>query len=70
MSKLFFYPVLKLKRDNASILVICLWTIITLSILSVALTLFVFQEIKFARSYRRIALSLPLARSALYAVFI
>ncbi|MBN2830807.1 MAG: helix-hairpin-helix domain-containing protein [Candidatus Omnitrophica bacterium] len=69
MLKSSFCPAHRLEKNNASILVICLWAITVLSIFAMALTSFVFQEIKFARSYRRIALSLPLARSALASVF-
>lgn len=69
MLKSSFCPAHRLEKNNASILVICLWAIMVLSILAMALTSFVFQEIKFARSYRRIVVSLPLARSALASVF-
>lgn len=69
MSKLFSCPAHKPQNKSGSILVICLWAIMVLSVLAMALTSFVFQEIKFARAYRRITLSLPLARSALASVF-
>ena len=40
-----------------------------LSILGMGLTGLVFQEIKFAKAYRRLSFSLPIARAALRAVF-
>jgi len=65
MPKEYFYP----PHKRASVLVICLWAIMILSILGIGLTSLVFQEIKFARTYRRQVISLPMARSALRAVF-
>lgn len=48
---------------------VCLWTIIILSILGMGLTGLVFQEIRFAKTYQRLGFSLPIARGALKAVF-
>lgn len=61
---------LQLKNNKkGSILVICLWTIMILSILGMGLTGLVFQEIRFARTYQRLVSSLPVARGALKEVF-
>lgn len=49
---------------SGSILIICLWALAVLSILSVAVAGFVFQEIKFANSFIRASVSLPLAKAA------
>ena len=54
---------------KASILVICLWAIMILSILGMGLAGLVFQEIKFAKSYQRLIFSLPVARAALKTIF-
>lgn len=62
----YFYPQ---HNKKASILVTCLWTIMILSVLGMALTGLVFQQIKFAKAYQRIVLSLPTATAATKAVF-
>ncbi len=67
MSRQYFY--LKLKRKKASILVVCLWVIMILSILGMGLSGLVFQEIRFAKTYQRLCFSLPLARGALKEAF-
>ncbi|MDD5477367.1 MAG: DUF3964 family protein [Candidatus Omnitrophica bacterium] len=70
MSRQYFY--LKRKpqgNKKASILVLCLWAIMILSILGMGLTGLVFQEIRFARTYQRLSFSLPAARGALKTVF-
>ncbi len=59
----------KLKNNKASILVTCLWVIMILSVLGMALTGLVFQEIRFAKSYQRIVASLPAAMAATKTVF-
>ena len=66
MLRLYFYR----QPKKGSILVICLWVIMILSILGLGLTGFVFQEIKFASTYQRLILSLPVARAALKTVFL
>jgi len=65
MPRLFSYPAHK----SASILIVCLWTLVILSILGMGLTGLVLQEIKFASSYLRMTCSLPVARAALRLVF-
>jgi hypothetical protein len=60
---------LELKNHKASVLVVCLWTIMILSILGMGLTGLVFQQIRFVKSYQRISFSLPIARAALKEVF-
>jgi DNA uptake protein ComE-like DNA-binding protein len=66
----YFYPKHKFKNNKqASILVVCLWTIMILSILGMGLTALVFQEVRFAKTYQRLILSLPVARGALKTVF-
>lgn len=55
--------------NKASILVVCLWVVMILSILGMGLAGMVFQEIKFAKTYQRLNFSLPIARAALKAVF-
>jgi len=72
MSRQYFYPKHKRKpqgNKKASILVVCLWAIMILSILGMGLSGLVFQEIRFARTYQRLCFSLPLARGALKEVF-
>ncbi|MDD5464742.1 MAG: helix-hairpin-helix domain-containing protein [Candidatus Omnitrophica bacterium] len=72
MSRRYFYPKHKHKPEGhkkASILVVCLWAIMILSILGMGLSGLVFQEIKFARTYQRLCFSLPMARGALKEVF-
>ncbi|MDO8489086.1 MAG: helix-hairpin-helix domain-containing protein, partial [Candidatus Omnitrophota bacterium] len=56
-------------KNRASILVVCLWVVMILSILGMGLAGLVFQEIKFAKTYQRLVFSLPVARGALKAVF-
>lgn len=51
-------------NKSGSILIVCLWALGVLSILSMALAGFVFQEIKFANSFSRLSVSLPLAKAA------
>ena len=68
MKRPYFYRQPKTKKG--SVLVICLWAIMILSILGLGLTGLVFQEIKFASTYQRIILSLPVARAALKTVFL
>lgn len=68
MPRQYFYPQPKLE-NKASILVVCLWTIMILSILGMSLAGLVFQEIKFAKTYQRLNFSACLARGALKAVF-
>jgi len=65
-----FRRYLYLGNNQASILMICLWTIVILSILGMGLTGLVFQEIKFVKAYRRLSFSLPVARAGLRAVFL
>jgi len=61
---------LELKNNKrASILVICLWAVMILSILGLGLTGLVFQEIRFAKTYQRLVFSLPIVRGALKTVF-
>jgi general secretion pathway protein K len=63
--KQFLFP----SPKRASILIISLWVFAVLSILSVALAGFVFQQIKFANFFMRSNLSLPLANAACFRVF-
>ncbi len=70
MSRQYFYPKHKPQGDKkASILVVCLWAIMILSILGMGLSGLVFQEIRFARTYQRLSFSLPIAQGALKTVF-
>lgn len=46
-----------------------MWALVTLSILGMSLSSVVFQEIKFARVYKRLVISMPAVRSAVRAVF-
>ncbi len=55
--------------NQGSILVVCLWTIMILSILGLGITGLVFQEIRFSKTYFRLVTSLPLAKAALKTVF-
>ncbi|MCM8789870.1 MAG: helix-hairpin-helix domain-containing protein [Candidatus Omnitrophica bacterium] len=55
---------------RASILIISLWAFATLSILSLAVANFVFQQIRFANSYIRSTLSLPMAKSEVTLTFL
>jgi len=59
----------KLENSKASILVTCLWIIMVLSILSMALTGLVFQEIRFAKAYQRMVSSMPSVMAATKTVF-
>lgn len=59
-----FYP-----DKQASILIVCLWTIMILAILGMGLTGLVFQEIKFVKAYQRLSFSLPIAKASVRAVF-
>lgn len=65
MPRLYFYP----QRNKASIIIICLWVIMILSILGMGLTGLVFQEMKFSSGFSRLISSLPIARGAVKAVF-
>lgn len=65
MLRLYFYQ----PRKSGSILVICLWTLVILSILGMGLSSFVLQEIRFASTYERMSFSLPAARAAIKTVF-
>jgi len=65
MLKRFFCPL----ANRASVLVLCLWAIMILSILGMGLSSFVFQQIKFAKTYKHIVMSLPAARAAAKSVF-
>ncbi|MBU4252654.1 MAG: general secretion pathway protein GspK [Candidatus Omnitrophica bacterium] len=65
MPRQYFYP----QHNQASILVVCLWVIMILSMLGMGLTGLVFQEIKFTKVYQRINFSLPAAKAALKTVF-
>jgi DNA uptake protein ComE-like DNA-binding protein len=56
--RLLFLP-----RRKASVLIVSLWAFATLSILSLALAGFVFQQIKFSSFYLRQAMSLPMAKA-------
>lgn len=58
-----------LSQKKASILIICLWAIMILSLLGMGLAGLAFQEIKFTKAYQRLRLSLPVARAALKTVF-
>lgn len=81
MFRQYFYPVrsgaprrgtsngVYLKNKQASILIICLWTIMILSMLGMGIAGLVFQEIKFVKAYQRLSFSLPIAKAALRAVF-
>ena len=62
-------PSIYRKPDSGSILVVCLWTIMILSILGLGITGLVFQEIRFSKTYFRLVTSLPLAQGALKTVF-
>lgn len=55
--------------NQGSILVVCLWTIMILTILVLGITGLVFQEIRFSKTYFRLVTSLPLAQGALKTVF-
>jgi len=66
MRRPYFYR----QPDKASVLVLCLWIVMILSILGLGLTGLVFQEIKFASAYQRLILSLPVAKAALKTVFL
>ncbi|MDD5504829.1 MAG: helix-hairpin-helix domain-containing protein [Candidatus Omnitrophica bacterium] len=65
MSKRLFCPL----SNRASVLVLCLWAIMILSILGMGLSSFVFGQIKFAKTYKHIVMSLPVARAAVKSVF-
>jgi len=65
---LFFYQKIKLDR-KASVLVVCLWMVMILSILGISLGGFVFQLIRFSKSYESKILSLPLAKAAVKSIF-
>ena len=54
---------------KASILIVSLWAFAILSILSMALAGFVFQQIKFSNYYIRQTMSLPMAKAACLRVF-
>lgn len=54
---------------SGSILIVSLWAFGVLSILSLSLAGFVFQEIKFTNFYSRAASSLPLAKGACQRIF-
>jgi DNA uptake protein ComE-like DNA-binding protein len=69
MPQQYFYPEHKLRNRQASILLVCLWAIVILSILGMGLTGLVFQEIRFAKAYQVYSFSLPIARAALKTVF-
>jgi len=58
--KIFLSP----RRRAGSILILSLWAVVILSIMSMALASFVFQEIRFTSFFMRAAISLPLAKSA------
>ncbi len=59
----------KLDNNKASILVTCLWIIMVLSILAMALTGLVFQEIRFVKAYQRMVVSMPSVMAATKTVF-
>ena len=65
MNRQFIYR----EPKGGSILVICLWTIMILSILGLGISGLVFQEIRFSKAYSRLITSLPLAKGALKTVF-
>lgn len=67
MPQLFLSPSLKLK--SGSILIVSLWVFGVLSILSLGLASFVFQEIRFTNFFMRSTLSLPLAKGTLQRIF-
>lgn len=56
------------RGEQASILIICLWTVAMLSILGMGLTALVFQEIKSSSAISRLYGSLPVAQAALKSV--
>lgn len=56
-------------EELGSILIVSLWAFLTLSILSIALASFVFQQIKFSSYYLRQTMSLPMAEAAARRVF-
>jgi len=65
MNRQFFYP----EHNKASILIICLSTIMILSIMGMGLAGLVFQQINFSKSYMRLSFSTPVADAALKQVF-
>ena len=65
MNRQFIYR----ETNSGSILVVCLWTIMILSILGLGITGLVFQELRFSKAYFRQVASLPLAQGALKTVF-
>ncbi|MFH1678924.1 MAG: helix-hairpin-helix domain-containing protein [Candidatus Omnitrophota bacterium] len=69
MPQLFLFP-LPNPGKRASILIVCLWAFATLSILSLAVANFVFQQIRFANFFIRSTISLPLAKSEVILTFI
>jgi DNA uptake protein ComE-like DNA-binding protein len=60
MIRQLLYPA----HNRASILIVSLWALATLSILSIALAGFVFGQIKFSNYFIRQTMSLPMARAA------
>ena len=56
------------QRNKGSILIICLWTVVMLSVLGMGLTGLVFQEIKSSLAISRLYGSLPIAEAALKSV--
>lgn len=51
--------------NQASILVVCLWALMVLSMLGMGLTGLIFQQIRFTKTYQRLIFSLPTAKAAL-----
>ena len=62
-------PYFCLQRNKGSIIIICLWVILILSILGMGLTGLVLQEIKVSSTISRLYASLPMAEAALRSVF-
>ncbi len=65
MLRLLQFP----QHKQGSILIVSLWALAILSILSLALAGFVFQEIKFSSFFIRQSMSLPMAKAAMLRVF-
>lgn len=65
MNRQFIYR----EPKQGSILVICLWTVMILSILGLGITGLVFQEIRFGRTYERLITSLPTVQGAVRTIF-
>jgi DNA uptake protein ComE-like DNA-binding protein len=62
-------PLLSPPHKKGSILILCLWALATLSILSLGLAGFVFQQIRFSSLFIRQTASLPMGKAAVLRIF-